>query len=94
MDEGTTLMSACPSEDLLLGLLNERLEGSELAEIEDHVGAEGHALSVRVFQQNTPICRCLCVQTLQAQRLTSIKRYEWIDSNPKNHSLIATSAFP
>ena len=30
-------MSACPSEELLLGLLDERLDGSELAEIVIHV---------------------------------------------------------
>jgi hypothetical protein len=28
--------------------------------------------SVRVFQQNTPICRCLCVQTLRRQGLAVI----------------------
>ena len=28
--------------------------------------------SVRVFQQNTPICCCLCVQALQRQRLAVI----------------------
>jgi eukaryotic-like serine/threonine-protein kinase len=32
-------MSACPGEDLLLGLLNERLDGSELAEMVVHVEA-------------------------------------------------------
>jgi hypothetical protein len=34
--------------------------------------AANHSESVRVFQQNTPICQCLCVQTLRRQRLDII----------------------
>jgi hypothetical protein len=49
----------------------------------------GHAMSVRVFQQNVHICRCLCVQALRRQRLAVLEVYAWIDSNPKNHSLKA-----
>jgi hypothetical protein len=48
-----------------------------------------HASSVRVFQQTIAIYRRLCVQPLRRQRLTIIKGYAYIDSDPKNHSLIA-----